>query len=75
MISELVLALNKALFSFKTNEEKNKTNIFICLYNKIQLYDSQENYKKRNPLIDSTLLAFKKLKVNDPSLKISIYLY
>ena len=66
--------LNKALFYFKTNEEKNKTNIFICLYNKIQLYDSQENYKKRNPLIDSTLLAFKKLKMNDPSLKISIYL-
>jgi two-component system NarL family sensor kinase len=64
--------LNKAIFNFSKDRKKNIGNIFICLYNKINLYDRSVNYSKRDPLIDSVYFAFKKSKIQDSSLKISI---
>ena len=66
--------LNKASYYYKLNKEKNLTNIYICAYNKINLYDEIKNIKKKRILIDSTLKAFEKSKLNDPSMKISLQL-
>lgn len=67
--------LNKAIKTYSIDRQKNLGGIFICLFNKINLYDRSMDYKKRNPLIDSVYLAFKKSKINDPSIKISINTY
>ncbi|WP_428232514.1 tetratricopeptide repeat-containing sensor histidine kinase [Flavobacterium sp.] len=67
--------LNKAIKTYSKNKKKNLGSIFIALYNKINLYDRSMNYSKRNLLIDSVYVAFKKSKLNDPSIKISINIY
>lgn len=67
--------LNKAIKMYSKNRKKNLGSIFICLYNKINLYDRSMNYSKRNPLIDSVYIAFKKSKLKDPSIKISTTIY
>ena len=64
--------LNKSIFTYAKDRKKNSTNIFICLYNKINLYDQSMNYTKMKPLVDSVYLAFKKSKINDPSVKVTI---
>ena len=68
------LNLNKAAAYYKLDKEKHLTNIYVCLYNKIQLYDDIKKVEKKRILIDSTLLAFEKSGLDDPSMKISLYL-
>jgi two-component system NarL family sensor kinase len=41
----------------------------------VNLYDRSMKYTKMKPLIDSVYLAFKKSKINDPSVKVSINIY
>lgn len=67
--------INKAIATFSKNKKDNMSNIFIALYNKINLYDRSMQYTKMNPLVDSVYFAFKKSKLNDPSVKISINAY
>ncbi|MEO7978769.1 sensor histidine kinase [Flavobacterium sp.] len=67
--------LNKALAIFSKDKQNNLRSIYICLYNKINLYDRSMNYEKMNPLIDSVYFGYKKSKQNDPSIKISINTY
>ncbi|MCD0467276.1 sensor histidine kinase [Flavobacterium sp. ENC] len=66
---------NKSIRYYAKHREKNLANIFISLYGKINLYDRSMNYTKMKPLIDSVYLAFKKSKINDPSIKVSINIY
>jgi two-component system, NarL family, sensor kinase len=67
--------LNKSIATYAKNRKKNLGSIFICLYNKVNLYDRSMNYTKMKPLIDSVYLAFKKSKIDDPSIKVSINIY
>lgn len=67
--------INKAISIFSKDRKNNSANLFIALYNKINLYDRSMNYTKMNPLIDSVYFAFKKSKLNDPSVKISLNTY
>jgi two-component system NarL family sensor kinase len=67
--------LNKAIKTYSKDRKKNLGSIFICLFNKINLYDRSMDYSKRNPLIDSVYVAFKKSKLNDPSIKVSVNIY
>jgi two-component system NarL family sensor kinase len=67
--------LNKAIATFSKDKKENMGNIFIALYNKMNLYDRSMNYTKMNPLVDSVYFAFKKSKLIDPSIKISINTY
>ncbi len=66
--------LNKSSYYLKLNKEKNLMNIYNMLFNKFQLYEETNQLEKRRLLTDSTLAAFKKSKLNDPSVKISLYL-
>lgn len=68
-------SLNKAIQYHSIKYQERKINIFICLYNKIELYDKTNNYVKRNRLIDSTYAAFCKSDIEDTSIKTSIYSY
>ena len=67
--------LNKAISIFSKDRKTNYSNLFVALYNKINLYDRSMNYTKMNPLVDSVYFAFKKSKIKDPSIKISINTY
>lgn len=66
--------LNKSSYYLKLNKEKNLMNIYNMLFNKFQLYEETNQLEKRRLLTDSTLAAFKKSKLNNPSVKISLYL-
>lgn len=67
--------INKAIAIFSKDRKANGRNLFIALYNKINLYDRSMNYTKMNTLVDSVYFAFKESKINDPSVKISIDTY
>lgn len=66
--------LNKSIHYYKLNGKTNETNLFICLYNKIELLEEVNKKKDKQKLIDSVLIAFKKRKIIDPSMKTSLYL-
>lgn len=66
--------LDKAIAHYNLKSKKNETNLFICLYNKIELLSELERNEERNKLVDSVLVAFKKRKIKDPSMKVSLYL-
>lgn len=66
--------LNKSIYYYKLNGKKNETNLFICLYNKIELLEEVNRKKDKQKLIDSVLVAFKKRKIKDPSMKTSLFL-
>lgn len=66
--------LNKSIHYYKLNGKTNETNLFICLYNKIELLEEVNKKKDKQKLIDSVLFAFKKRKIIDPSMKTSLYL-
>ena len=66
--------LNKSIAYYKLNSKKNETNLFICLYNKIQLLEELNRKGEKRKVIDSVLVAFKKRKIKDPSMKVSLFL-
>jgi two-component system NarL family sensor kinase len=66
---------NKAIYYFSKNKKIMESTIFVCLYNKIVLYETMNSLNKRNLLIDSTYHAYKKSKMEDSSMKISINTY
>lgn len=66
--------LNKSISYYKLNSKKNETNLFICLYNKIELLAELNRKEDKKQLIDSVLVAFNKRKIKDPSMKVSLYL-
>lgn len=66
---------NKAIYYFSKNKKEMESTIFVCLYNKIVLYETMNSLNKRNLLIDSTYHAYKKSKMQDSSMKISINTY
>jgi two-component system, NarL family, sensor kinase len=66
--------LNKSIAYYNLNSKKNETNLFICLYNKIELLEELNRKEERKKLIDSVLVAFKKREIKDPSMKVSLFL-
>uniref|UniRef100_UPI003751D59A tetratricopeptide repeat-containing sensor histidine kinase n=1 Tax=Flavobacterium sp. TaxID=239 RepID=UPI003751D59A len=63
---------DKAIGLFK--KEKDTSNVYISLFNKILMYEDAQNSKMYS-LVDSTYTSFKKSKIKDDVLKISIYSY
>lgn len=70
-----IRSINAALKYAVLNRKVNQTNVFICLFNKINIYDHTKQFDKMYPLIDSTYRAFKQSGLNDTSIKVSLASY
>ncbi|WP_163408670.1 tetratricopeptide repeat-containing sensor histidine kinase [Flavobacterium ajazii] len=70
-----IATIDSALYYLKKEPKKQITNIYIGLYNKINIYDHDEKFDKMYPLIDSVYHAFNKSGIHDTSVKLSIYSY
>lgn len=70
-----ITTIDSALYYLKKEPKKQIGNIFIALFNKINIYDHDEKFDKMYPLIDSVYHAFNKSGIHDTSVKLSIYSY
>jgi len=70
-----IMTIDSALYYLKKEPKEQIGNIYIALYNKINIYDHDEKFDKMYPLIDSVYHAFNKSGIHDTSLKLSIYNY
>ncbi|MEO8240613.1 MAG: sensor histidine kinase [Flavobacterium sp.] len=67
-----IITIDSALYYLKKEPKKQIANIYIALFNKINIYDHDEKFDKMYPLIDSVYHAFNKSGIHDTSIKLSV---
>lgn len=74
-VDNAIKSINTALKYAVEVRHLAEVNVFVCLFNKINIYDHTKQYDKMYPLIDSTYQAFQRSGINDTSMKVSIESY